>query len=338
MIRTTHGWSFHLYFSLYLTAPPTAMGNNTSRPGVPTRRRSAPAGEEQDHSGFAPLSHAQTEPNTDTKNNKDDDAASIAPSMAGSFAGSTFSDRTAFSERTLFDNASLYSTTGTVLDESIVPPSDAIRAGMAEAMEALNGEKGWTATVATAQLEWLAQDAGRRARWLRAEVAMQQRRAKRGKRGVGRRGSASKQPVINLSLAGEERAREEDAAVVRRLAMERMAGEHRARSEELAREMLEQALAEHPLPPPCEDGEADDARRALEAQIRGLHKEARDQYHASCKDAADAHATGLENAKIAHTKAYSAAKIRYMGATLRAPDLPTSGMSLREASVGPIWE
>lgn len=306
------------------------MGNNASRPGVPGRRRSAPAGEE--HPGFAPLSAAQTEPYT----GRDDDAASIAPSVAGSFLGSIFSERTAVSDRTLFDNASLYSSTGTVLDEAAVPPSDAIRAGMAEAMEALNGEKGWTATVATAQLEWLAQDAGRRARWLRAEVMMQQRRAKRAKRGVGRRGSASKQQVFNLSLAGEERAKEEDAAVVRRLAMERMAGEHRTRSEELAKEMLEQALADNPLPPPCQ--EADEERQTLEIQIRGTHKEARDQYHATCKEAADAHSTALENAKIAHTKAYSAAKVRYMGATLRAPDLPTSGMSMREASVGPIWE
>lgn len=306
------------------------MGNNASRPGAPGRRRSsAPAFDEQP--GFAPLAAAQSEP----ASARDSDAASIAPTIT-SFVGSMFSDRTAMSERTLFDNASLYSSTGTVLDEAVVPPSDAIRAGMAAAMEVLNGEKGWVATVATAQLEWLAQDAGRRARWLRAEVAMQQRRAKRAKRGMARRGSGSKQQVFNLSLAGEERAREEDAAVVRRLAMERMAGEHRARSEELAKEMLEQALADSPLPPPVE--QPDEERIALVTEIRSVHKDARDQYHATCKDAADAHATALENAKIAHSKAYSAAKVRYMGATLRAPDLPTSGTSMREASVGPIWE
>lgn len=305
------------------------MGNNASRPVVPGRRRSAPAGT-GDEPTMPPLEHSQSE-----HPYRDDDAASIAPSFAGTLA-SIFSERTAVSDRTMLDNASLYSSTGTVLDEAVVPPSDAIRNGMASAMEALNGEKGWPATVATAQLEWLAQDAGRRARWLRAEVVMQQRRAKRNKRGMARRHSGGKTQVFNLSLAGEDRAHEEDAAVVRRLAMEKMAGEHRTRSEELAKEMLEQALAENPLPPPCE--EADEERNALEREVRGAHKEARDQYHATCKEAADAHATALRNADIAHGKAYSAAKVRYMGATLRAPDLPTGGTSMRQASVGPIWE
>lgn len=307
------------------------MGNNASRPGIPGRRRSAPAlaGDEQQPS-LPPLTHSESE-----RPYQDDDAASIAPSFAGTLA-SIFSERTAVSDRTLIDNASLYSSTGTVLDEAVVPPSDAIRNGMAQAMEALNGEKGWPATVATAQLEWLAQDAGRRARWLRAEVTMQQRRAKRNKRGMARRHSGSKQQLFNLSLAGEDRAKEEDAAVVRRLAMEKMAGQHRQRSEELAKEMLEQALAENPLPPPCE--EADEERNALEHAVRAAHKEARHQYHATCKEAAEAHATALKNADIAHGKAYSAAKVRYMGATLRAPDLPTGGTSMRQASVGPIWE
>lgn len=329
------------------------MGNTSSRPG----QGSGPASVRRASSSAparAPAPQAQTGTETETDYTsffsapapsgaaaeKDSDAISLAQSYM-----SRASDRTLGA-----DTASLYSTTGTVLDEAVLPPSDAIRAGMAGALDVLSGErKGWPVDVAHAQLEWLAQDAGRRARWLRAEVAMQERRAKRARRagrgalslGAGSRSNAGRDEFM-LSLAGEERAHDEDAAVQRRLGMERMAGEHRAGAEALAHELLSALLAEHPLPAPLAGDAADDAQRTQEEaqlrQLRQTHQQARDEYHATCRDAADAHATALENARIAHAKAYSAAKIRYMGATLRAPQIPTGAVSMREASVGPIFE
>ncbi|BEJ18249.1 hypothetical protein CspHIS471_0705260 [Cutaneotrichosporon sp. HIS471] len=226
--------------------------------------------------------------------------------------------------------------------QAYVAGSSVVSSAVDAAMEVLNGNaKGWRRDVALAQLEWLAADGARRARWVRAEAAARHKRAK------GRRSSlgTAKKPDLRLSTAGEERVVSEDSATARRVHMEAAAGDLRAGAEDDAKVQLERAhdavhdryrrqseggagtveAGEAGGDGQDEDGEQKEgAEQPNTAQAyatkRGQLRAAEERYHASCAQAAKEHAELLAHSSRAHERAFSTCTVTYMGKRLRDPD------------------
>jgi hypothetical protein len=225
--------------------------------------------------------------------------------------------------------------------QAYVAGSSVVSSAVEGAMEVLNSNaKGWRRDVALAQLEWLAADGARRARWVRAEAAARAKRAKGRRASVG----AVKKADMRLSKAGEERVVSEDAATARRVHMEAAAGDQRAGAEEDAKLQLErahdaihdryrQSRREHERRDSHDQDGHDGERRSGEerrgsegdsahvyATRRGQLRAAEEAYHARCAEAAKEHAAMLSHAGLAHERAFSTCKVTYMGQRLREPD------------------
>ncbi|CAK9782332.1 hypothetical protein CC85DRAFT_116289 [Cutaneotrichosporon oleaginosum] len=230
--------------------------------------------------------------------------------------------------------------------QAYVAGSSVVSAAVDAAMDVLNGNaKGWRRDVALAQLEWLAADGARRARWVRSEAAARTKRAK------GRRASlgAPKRVELRLSTAGEERVVAEDAATARRVQMEAAAGDQRAGAEEDAKLQLERAhdaIHEHGhghghghghheaggersgagaggaggAVEAAREGAGNGDRAQVYATKRGQLRAAEERYHAACAEAAKEHSAMLAHAALAHERAFSSCKVTYMGKRLREPD------------------
>ncbi|GMK59814.1 hypothetical protein CspeluHIS016_0900310 [Cutaneotrichosporon spelunceum] len=211
--------------------------------------------------------------------------------------------------------------------------STTVSAAVAAAMAELNSAKGWRRDAALAQLEWLAADGARRARWVRAEAGTRHRRARRRASlgAMGHLGPKAKKADLRLSTAGEERVAAEDAATSRRVLMERAAGDQRAGAEDDAKRQLERAhdaVRERTHDPRIrrpseggEGGEGDDTESAhVYATRRGQLRAAEEKYHAACAQAATEHAEQLALAARTHERAFSTCTVNYMGQRLRDPD------------------
>lgn len=244
---------------------------------------------------------------------------------------------------TLCDSASIMTSfTDTTLSADPIVAyaagSSVVSSAVEAAMDVLNGNaKGWRRDVALAQLEWLAADGARRARWVRSEAAARARRAAKGRRAsLGAPMKKKSKEDMKLSVAGEERVVAEDGATGRRVGMEARAGEVRAEKEEEAKRELQRAHQEAPhVHPTHGEGEAaaasqaqpnganrvnPDAAEAFKTERAHL-RHAEEIYHTTCAAAADEHSAALAHAALFHERAFSASKVTYMGARLRDPDL-----------------